>query len=106
MAPAAKNSNFIWAAALGLALSGILTTDGRGQESAPPPPVPEGQAQPQPAPQQQPAVADQGAGAVGAALDYLFNRKPAEGSAAEQIGRTAGIVGDRALAQDAADSPA
>lgn len=102
MAPAAKNSNFIWAAALGLALSGILTTDGRGQESAPPPPVPEGQAQPQPAPQQQPAVADQGAGAVGAALDYLFNRKPAEGSAAEQIGRTAGIVGDRALAQDAA----
>jgi len=57
--------------------------------------------QPAPAPAPQPAQEAAAAGAVGTALDYLFNRKPGEGSAAEQIGRTAGIMGDKALAQEA-----
>lgn len=40
-------------------------------------------------------------GAVGTALDYLFNRKPGEGSAAEQFGAAAARAGDKALAEDA-----
>jgi tetratricopeptide (TPR) repeat protein len=89
MESAAKNSNAILRL---LALATCLgTLPVHAQEGQP--------GQPAPAPA---SAADQGsAGAVGSALDYLFNRKPAEGSAAEQIGRSAGVLGDRALAQDA-----
>jgi hypothetical protein len=83
MESAPKNSNIIaLAAALLLAAPALRAQDG------------------QPAPAPQPSQEAAASGAVGTALDYLFNRKPGDGTAAEQIGRAAGLVGDRALAQD------
>lgn len=53
-------------------------------------------------PPAQPSAPDAAAsGAVGTALDYLFNRRPGEGTAAEQFGAVAARAGDKALAEDA-----
>jgi tetratricopeptide (TPR) repeat protein len=86
MESALKNSNIFALATALLLLAGptLRAQDGRPAHAAAPQPNQEAAA----------------AGAVGTALDYFFNRRPGEGTAAEQIGRAAGIVGDRALAQD------
>jgi tetratricopeptide (TPR) repeat protein len=62
--------------------------------SVPPPPASPGTAAPAPD------------GATASALDYLFNRKPQDGSAAQAVGAVAGNAGDKMKADDVLDLPA
>jgi hypothetical protein len=52
-----------------------------------------------------PAGATAPADATSSALDYLFNRKPQDGSAAQAASAVAGNVGDKAKADDVLDIP-